>query len=68
MPNIGFFSTSACKVGYKYANAAGSPGPLLRKIPSGSCARISPGVAVAGMTITLQPAFSSSRKMLYLIP
>jgi hypothetical protein len=50
MPNIGLpVSISALMVGTAYLPvAAGSPGPLDRKMPSGLCERTSLAVAVAG--------------------
>ena len=51
-----------------YGSAAGSPGPLERKIPSGLCARISSAVDVAGSTLTRKPVEVSRRRMLSLIP
>ena len=50
------------------ASAAGSPGPFERKIPSGSDARIASAEAVAGKTVTRQPAALSSRTMLRFMP
>ena len=48
--------------------AAGSPGPFERKMPSGSWARIVSASAVAGTTVTSQPAAASERRMLRLAP
>ena len=48
--------------------AAGSPGPLDRKTPSGFIARMSSADVVAGTTVILQPSPASSRRMLRLMP
>ena len=48
--------------------AAGSPGPLDRKIPAGLCRNASAAVAVAGITCTLNPCCRRRRRMLYFIP
>ena len=48
--------------------AAGSPGPLDRKTPSGWWRRMSSAVAVAGTTVTRQPAEARQRRMLRFAP
>ena len=47
---------------------AGSPGPLDRKSPSGSKAKMSAGLALAGSTIIWQSRLARWRNMLYLMP
>src|SRR5699024_12718819 len=46
----------------------GSPGPLLKKTPSGRCARISFAVAAAGSTVTLQPRSARRRDVVDVMP
>jgi hypothetical protein len=46
--------------------AAGSPGPLERKMPSGLSARMSAASVRAGTTVTVQPLPASWRRMLRL--
>ena len=48
--------------------AAGSPGPLDKKIPSGLCARTSSAELEAGKTITSQPADARHRRIFRLAP
>ena len=50
IPNTGFLPISLCTFSIAYVTVCGSPGPLDRKIPSGSEARTSSAVAVAGNT------------------
>ena len=55
MPNTGFRSISVRITGTAYSPvAAGSPGPLERKMPSGLSARMSAADVCAGTTVTLQ--------------
>jgi hypothetical protein len=70
MPNTGTrFSSTPRIAGTAYSPvAAGSPGPLDRNTPSGSCRRISSAVAVAGTTVTSMPAAARERRMLRLAP
>ena len=70
MPKVGIFSSSTLRItGTAYSPvAAGSPGPLDRKTPSGFRASMSSAVAVAGTTVTLQPARASRRRMLRFTP
>src|ERR1700731_4227170 len=69
MPNTGFFSISARITGTAYAPvAAGSPGPLERKMPSGLSARMSAASVRAGTTVTVQPSPASWRRRLRLMP
>ena len=70
MPNSGFSAASTPLIaGTAYAAvAAGSPGPFERNTPSGAWRRISSAVAVAGTTVTRQPAAASVRRMLRLAP
>jgi hypothetical protein len=69
MPNTGFLSISARMTGTAYSPvAAGSPGPFARKMPSGLWRMISSVLAVAGTTVTRQPALASMRRMLRLAP
>ncbi len=70
MPNTGRpLATNALMVGTAYAPvAAGSPGPLERKIPSGDYAYMSFAEADAGTTVTRQPAAARQRRMLRLAP
>src|SRR5258707_576114 len=66
MPNTGFFSISSRITGTAYSPvAAGSPGPLERKMPSGLSARISAADVCAGPTVTRQrlPASRRSRQI-----
>ena len=70
MPNTGMpDATSFWISGTAYLPvAAGSPGPLERNTPSGLRARMSSALAVAGTTVTLQPAVARQRRMLRLRP
>ena len=70
MPNSGLpVSSIAWITGTAYSPvAAGSPGPLERKKPSGLCAITSSKVEVAGSTVTRAPASARLRKMLRLAP
>ena len=70
MPKVGTRSSSSRRItGTAYSPvAAGSPGPFERKTPSGASAMTSSALAVAGTTVTLQPAFARSRRMLRLTP
>src|SRR5438552_4069479 len=55
MPNVGISDlTSSRTLLTAYGSAAGSPGPLLRKIPSGSIASSSRAGAAAGSQHTRQ--------------
>ena len=51
-----------------YVIAAGSPGPLERRIPSGFSFKISSAFVFAGTTLTSHPDSIRHLKMLYLIP
>ena len=71
MPKTGIevFSSTSLIIGTAYSPvAAGSPGPFERKRPSGSWASTSSAVAVAGSTVTSQPAEARQRRMLRLAP
>lgn len=70
IPKVGMpLSITARIVGTAYSPvAAGSPGPLERKTPSGWWASTSSAVAVAGSTVTLQPWSARRRRMLRFTP
>ena len=70
MPKVGTFRSSSVRItGTAYSPvAAGSPGPFERKTPSGLSASTSSAVAVAGTTVTLQPARARRRRMLRFTP
>src|SRR6516165_6987378 len=57
MPKVGVPDSITLRItGTAYSPvAAGSPGPLLKKTPSGRIARMSSAEVVAGTTVTLQP-------------
>ena len=62
-------STSLLISGTAYSPvAAGSPGPFERNMPSGFSARTSSALAVAGRTVTSQPALVRQRRMLRFKP
>src|SRR5438132_12350249 len=52
----------------RIGNAAGSPGPFERKIPSGLSASACSAEVDAGTTVTPKPFCRSSRKIFCLIP
>src|SRR5579859_6379501 len=63
MPNTGTPASSTPRIASTaYVAAAGSPGPLLKKTPSGEAARICPAVVVAGTTRTSQPRAEVPRR------
>ena len=70
MPKVGILASITLRIaGTAYSPvAAGSPGPLERKTPSGLSARMSSADAVAGTTVTLQPAPARRRRMLRFTP
>ena len=70
MPNSGLPVSSIARItGTAYSPvAAGSPGPLDRKNPSGASAITCSNEAVAGTTDTRAPASARLRKMLCLEP
>ena len=69
MPNTGTPASSTPRIAATaYPAAAGSPGPLLKNTPSGSVARISPAVTVAGSTRTSMPRMAMFRGVAALMP
>ena len=70
MPNSGTPASSTPRIaGTAYSPvAAGSPGPFDRNTPSGLWRRMSSAVAVAGTTVTRQPAEARQRRMLRFAP
>ena len=69
MPNVGISRSSTALVSAVGPSVvAGSPGPLARKKPSGSSARTSSIVAVAGSTWVSMPRWDIMRGVLVLMP
>ena len=68
MPNTGTRPSTPRTASMTGATAAGSPGPLETKTPSGPRSRISAEVVPAGTTSRRQPAATSPRAMLSFIP
>ncbi len=70
MPNTGSSASSSARMtGTAYSPvAAGSPGPLERKMPAGSSAMIALADVVAGTTVTRAPARTRLRKIVCLEP
>ena len=60
MPKTGTRPTRSATAAAGPGSAAGSPGPLERKTPSGSSARTSSAVVAAGTTVTVPSVVSRS--------
>ena len=63
MPKTGTLPRSAATVSRAPTTAAGSPGPLVRKMPSGWSASASAAVVRLGTTVIRHPDSASSRSM-----
>jgi hypothetical protein len=68
MPNTGTFPTISCTVFTAYGTADGSPGPLLKRTPSGFKLSTSEAGQLAGTTVILHPYDARRLKMLCLTP
>ena len=67
MPKMGTRPTRSATAAVGPPSAAGSPGPLERKTPSGSSASASPAVVPAGTTVTV-PSVVRRSTMVVLTP